>query len=89
LLAAALSLTDAGNPVAAQLLRDRIGRDLDPTALAQATTIISDSGAVKDVEQQIEALVESALDTLNHSNASAVAISELTRLATAMTRRQA
>jgi geranylgeranyl diphosphate synthase type I len=89
LLAAALSATDADNPDAAQRLRGRIGRDLDAAELAETTTIISDSGAVKVVEQQIDALVESALNTLTRSNATAAAKTELTRLATAMTRRQA
>jgi geranylgeranyl diphosphate synthase type I len=62
---------------------------LSPGDLAEIIAIIDDSGAVKDVEQQIDVLVESALATLADSNATPAAKSELTALATAMTRRQA
>jgi geranylgeranyl diphosphate synthase type I len=89
LLAAALDLTDTANPAAAQKIRERVGHDLSPGDLAEIIAIIDDSGAVKDVEQQIDVLVESALATLADSNATPAAKSELTALATAMTRRQA
>ena len=88
LLAAALDFADTNDPVAAQKLRDGIGHDLGPADLAEITGIIENSGAVQAVEQQIDGLVDSALTTLAASNATPAAKSELTDLATAMTRRQ-
>ena len=88
LLAAALDSADTNDPVAAQKLRDGIGHDLGPADLAEITGIIENSGAVQAVEQQIDGLVDSALTTLAASNATPAAKSELTDLATAMTRRQ-
>jgi geranylgeranyl diphosphate synthase type I len=88
LLAAALDFADTNDPVAAQRLRDGVGRDLGSADLAEITGIIENSGAVLAVEQQIDGLVDSALATLAASKATPAAKSELTDLATAMTRRQ-
>ncbi|WP_206186662.1 polyprenyl synthetase family protein [Williamsia sp. 1135] len=89
LLAAALNLSDIDNPAAAQVLRRRIGKNLDPAELAETTQIIHDSGAVARVESQIGELVESALITLFASSAPATAKADLAELATSMTQRRA
>lgn len=88
LLSAALGHLDAHDHTAADVLRERVGRALTADELAQTLDIITASGAVTEVEQQIEDLVSSALATLTASTATPAAKADLINLATAMTRRQ-
>lgn len=88
LLSAALGTLDATDRRAAEVLRGRVGRPHTAGELAETLAIITDSGAVTAVEQQINDLVTTALTTLNASSATPAAKQDLTGLATAMTRRK-
>ncbi|WP_413464508.1 polyprenyl synthetase family protein [Corynebacterium sp. 22KM0430] len=61
LLALALAATDERNPAAAEELRRGVGSPLDAPALARLSEIITESGALAEVERRISSLVDSGV----------------------------
>ncbi|SER37612.1 polyprenyl synthetase family protein [Corynebacterium cystitidis] len=61
LLSLALARADEADPTAAAALRAGVGTVTDPTDINKLATIIKDTGAVEQIEQQITTLTESGL----------------------------
>lgn len=89
LFAMALSRADSVDPSAAARLRAGIGTDLSDAEVDSLRRMITDLGAVDDVEKQIEQLTASALATLDASSATSEPKAQLTEMAIAATRRSA
>lgn len=87
LFAMALARADAADPAAAALLRTGIGTVLSESEVDTLRSVMTELGAVADVEARIDALVESASATLEASTATAVAKTRLTDMANAATTR--
>ncbi|WP_371830441.1 polyprenyl synthetase family protein [Antrihabitans cavernicola] len=87
LLAVALERADAESPDAAALLRRSIGTRLTETDVVTLRTVITDLGAVADVERRIDALTADGLDALDTSSATPAAKATLRQMADAATRR--
>ncbi|MFT4044784.1 MAG: polyprenyl synthetase family protein [Gordonia sp. (in: high G+C Gram-positive bacteria)] len=68
LLAIGLDRAHAHDPALAEQLRSVIGTDLSADELSVARGILVDVGAVHDVEQEIDALLDSAVDTLRRAD---------------------
>nr|WP_227983002.1 polyprenyl synthetase family protein [Nocardia spumae] len=89
LVAEALRRADATDPAAAQLLRDSLGADLSAEQVTALRTIITDLGAVDDVERRIGELTERGLTALAASAVTPEAGAKLRAMALAATRRVA
>ncbi|EEN88434.1 MULTISPECIES: polyprenyl synthetase family protein [Rhodococcus] len=87
LFAMALARADAADPAAAELLRNGIGTQLTDTEVDTLRQVITDLGAVTDVETQIDTLVEAAANALDSSTATAESKARLTDMAIAATKR--
>lgn len=87
LLAVALERADAESPDAAALLRRSIGTDLTDDEVADLRTVLTDLGAVDDVERRIDDLTRSGLDALEQSTATPAAKDTLRAMADSATRR--
>lgn len=89
LLARALARLDSKNPAAAQRLRDGVGRVSDPEQLHELAALVDTSGAVADVEADIERLTASGLAHLDKAGIDATVAETLGDLAVQATRRRA
>jgi geranylgeranyl diphosphate synthase type I len=84
LLAEAVELAEKSDPVAAELLRTSIGRELTDTHVKELCQVIESVGALAAVEHRIEVLTHKALAVLDAAPIDARAkagLSELARLA--------
>ena len=82
----ALALEHAPAEQAAEL-DEALGKELDPAAVERLRAIITDSGAEQRVEEMIDALVSTALSSLDRAGLDPYATSQLRSLAEAATRR--
>ncbi|MFC4602160.1 polyprenyl synthetase family protein [Rhodococcus kronopolitis] len=89
LFAEALLRADATDPAQAELLRRSIGTDLTEAQVQQLRGVITDLGAVDEVERRIAELTASGLQALDESAAEAAAKTRLREMALAATRRSA
>lgn len=89
LVAEALRRADATVPAAAELLRSSLGTDLSPDTVARLRALITELGAVDEVERRITDLTERGLSALEHSSATPEAKQRLRAMALAATKRVA
>ncbi|GAB2705380.1 polyprenyl synthetase family protein [Nocardia thraciensis] len=89
LVAEALRRADATAPAAANLLRTSLGTDLTPGEVTHLRTLITDLGAVDEVERRITDLTDRGLAALDTSSAAPEAKQRLRAMALAATRRVA
>ena len=89
LFALALAAADATDPAAAQLLRDGIGTDLSDEQVERMRAVMTELGAVDQVERRIAALTEEAFAALDASDATDEGKTMLRDWALAATRRTA
>ncbi|MFI9403892.1 polyprenyl synthetase family protein [Nocardia sp. NPDC052316] len=89
LLAEALTRADEADPAAAKLLRTSIGTDLAPEEVARLRAVITDLGAVDEVERRISELTEAGLAAIETSTATPAAKERLRAMALAATKRTA
>ncbi|WP_420753630.1 polyprenyl synthetase family protein [Rhodococcus sp. O3] len=89
LFALALAAADATDPAAAQLLRDGIGTDLSDEQVERMRAVMTELGAVDQVERRITALTEEAFAALDASDATDEGKTMLRDWALAATRRTA
>ncbi|MFI9505535.1 polyprenyl synthetase family protein [Nocardia sp. NPDC052566] len=89
LLADALQRADLTDPAAAALLRASIGTDLDADQVERIRALLTDLGAVDEVERRITELTEQGLAAIEASSATASAKEQLRAMALAATRRAA
>ena len=89
LLARSLSRLDDTDPAAAQRLRDGVGRVRDPEQLSELAALVEASGAVADVEADIERLTASGLAHLDQAGVDGTVAENLRNLAVRATRRRA
>ncbi|MDJ0393072.1 polyprenyl synthetase family protein [Rhodococcus sp. G-MC3] len=88
LMAVGLESADRGDTAAAAVLRTSLGAaDLSDYDIADVRTILTDLGAVDDVERRISALTERALSTLRTSTTAPAAARQLCDMAIAATQR--
>jgi geranylgeranyl diphosphate synthase, type I len=87
LIAEALRRADAADPAAATLIRTRIGTDLTPDDVTRLREVITDLGAVDDVERRIADLTDRGLAALAACSATPAAKERLEAMAVAATRR--
>ena len=89
LLAVALECADAVAPDRAEVLRRGIGTDLSDADVDRMRTILTELGAVDDVERRITELTESGLAALESSDTEPAAKAPLRAMADAATKRTA
>jgi geranylgeranyl diphosphate synthase, type I len=89
LLAEALQRADVNDPYAAKLLRTSIGTDLSADQVEHLRNVLTDLGAVDDVEHRIADLTEQGLAALETSSATSAIKEQLRAMALAATRRTA
>jgi geranylgeranyl diphosphate synthase, type I len=89
LLAEAVKLADASDPLAANLLRNSIGTDLSEAQVRELRDVIESVGALAAAEDRIAALTAHALATLQGAPVNAAAKAGLSELATRATNRSA
>jgi geranylgeranyl diphosphate synthase type I len=87
LVAEALQRADATDPAAAALLRTSIGADLSADQVEHLRGVITDLGAVDEVERRITELTEQGLAALESSTATPAAKERLRAMALAATSR--
>lgn len=87
LVADALRRADATDPAAAALLRASIGTELDPDQVARLRAVITELGAVDEVERRIAELTDKGLAAIEASSATPEAKERLRAMALAATRR--
>jgi geranylgeranyl diphosphate synthase type I len=87
LVALALQRADATDPAAARLLRAELGTALAPAQIERLRGVLTDLGAVDEVEARITELSERAHATLATAPVDAVAGEQLARMARAATSR--
>lgn len=87
LVAEALQRADATDPAAATLLRTSIGTDLSADQVERLRVLITELGAVDEVERRITELTEQGLAALVSSTATAEAKERLRAMAMAATSR--
>ncbi|WP_433663437.1 polyprenyl synthetase family protein [Nocardia sp. CA-128927] len=89
LLAEALVRADEADPAAAKLLRTSIGTDLDADEVAKLRDVITELGAVDEVERRITELTDAGLAAIETSTATPAAKERLRAMALAATKRAA
>ncbi|MEV0342296.1 polyprenyl synthetase family protein [Nocardia sp. NPDC050713] len=89
LLAEALRRADATDPSAAHLLRTSIGTDLGAEDVTRLRAVLTELGAVDDVEHRIADLTDRGLAAIDSSSATPAAKEQLRGMALAATRRTA
>ncbi|MBO0856687.1 MAG: polyprenyl synthetase family protein [Nocardia sp.] len=89
LIAEALRRADATDPAAAAELRAALGTDLSDEQVTRLRRVISDLGAVADVERRITELTDRGLSALSGSSVRPEAGDRLREMALAATRRVA
>ncbi|MEV0250600.1 polyprenyl synthetase family protein [Nocardia sp. NPDC050712] len=89
LLAEALRRADATDLAAAKLLRTSIGTDLSADEVERLRAVLTELGAVDDVESRIADLTERGLAAIETSTATTTAKQSLRAMALAATRRTA
>ncbi|MCM6773352.1 polyprenyl synthetase family protein [Nocardia sp. CDC159] len=89
LIAEALRLADASDPTAAKLIRSSLGTDLSTDEVAGLRAVITELGAVAEVERRITDLTERGLAALEGSSAAEPAKRRLHAMAVAATARVA
>ncbi|MET7772911.1 polyprenyl synthetase family protein [Nocardia sp. NPDC005366] len=89
LLAEALQRADATDPLAAKLLRTSLGTDLSADEVARLRAVLTELGAVDDVERRIAELTDRGLAAVETSSATPSAKKTLRAMALAATRRTA
>ncbi|WP_141813180.1 polyprenyl synthetase family protein [Nocardia bhagyanarayanae] len=89
LLAEALRRADATDPSAAHLLRTSIGTDLGAEDVSRLRAVLTELGAVDDVEHRIADLTDRGLAAIDSSSATPAAKEQLRGMALAATRRTA
>ncbi|MGW0252578.1 polyprenyl synthetase family protein [Nocardia goodfellowii] len=89
LLAEALRRADATDVAAAKLLRTSIGTDLSADDVERLRAVLTELGAVDDVETRIADLTERGLAAIDNSSATESAKQSLRAMALAATRRTA
>ncbi|MGV9679386.1 polyprenyl synthetase family protein, partial [Nocardia sp. NPDC003482] len=87
LIAEALRRADATDPTAAKLLRDCLGTELTAEEVTGLRAMITDLGAVDEVERRIEDLTDRGLDALERSSATPEAKRRLHAMAVSATKR--
>ncbi|MEV1063738.1 polyprenyl synthetase family protein [Streptomyces sp. NPDC050263] len=87
LLATALKRADERNPQAAAFLRATIGTDLTDDDLARVRAVLTDVGAVDDIEREIARRADQALAVLEASSATSTAKQQLAAMAIKATQR--
>ncbi|KES08618.1 geranylgeranyl pyrophosphate synthase [Streptomyces toyocaensis] len=87
LLATALQRADARDPRAAAFLRATIGTDLGDDDLARVRAVLTDVGAVRHIEREIERRTDRAMAVLEASSATGLAKQQLAAMATKATQR--
>ncbi len=89
LIAEALRHADADDPAAAKLLRASLGTNLSADEVIDLRALITELGAVEDVEQRITDLTDRGLSALESSSARPEAKRRLHAMAVAATKRVA
>ncbi|MET8652330.1 polyprenyl synthetase family protein [Nocardia aurea] len=89
LLAEALQRADATDPLSAKLLRTSLGTDLGAEEVERVRAVLTDLGAVDDVERRIADLTDRGLAAIETSSATSSAKKTLRAMALAATRRTA
>ncbi|WP_431950256.1 polyprenyl synthetase family protein [Nocardia lijiangensis] len=89
LLAEALRRADATDPSAAHLLRTSIGTDLGAEDVTRLRAVLTELGAVDEVERRIADLTDRGLAAVDSSSATPAAKEQLRGMALAATRRTA
>ncbi|WP_378739300.1 polyprenyl synthetase family protein [Nocardia brasiliensis] len=89
LLAEALRRADQTDPAAAKLLRTSIGTDLGPDEVARLRAVLTELGAVDEVERRITELTDAGLAAIETSAATPAAKERLRAMALAATKRAA
>nr|WP_228000978.1 polyprenyl synthetase family protein [Nocardia australiensis] len=89
LVAEALRRADTTNPAAAALLRTSLGTDLTADRVEHLRVVLTELGAVDEVERRIADLTEQGLTAIESSAATAAAKEHLRGMALAVTRRTA
>lgn len=89
LLAEALRRADQTDPAAAKLLRTSIGTDLGPDEVARLRAVLTELGAVDEVERRITELTDAGLAAIETSAATPGAKERLRAMALAATKRAA
>ncbi|WP_416382331.1 polyprenyl synthetase family protein [Nocardia transvalensis] len=89
LVAEALRRADGTDPTAAKLLRTSLGTDLSPDEVTRLRAVITELGAVDDVERRITDLTDRGLSALDSSSATPEAKQRLRTMASAATKRVA
>lgn len=87
LVAVALAKADRTAPAIAHLLRSSIGTDLDDPDLERIRAVLTDLGAVAEVERRIAELTDRALTVLDKSSAMEPAKTRLREMAVSATTR--
>ncbi|WP_240661121.1 MULTISPECIES: polyprenyl synthetase family protein [unclassified Streptomyces] len=87
LLATALKRADARDPSAAAFLRAKIGTDLTEGDLARVRAVLTDVGAVRHIEREIQRRADQAIAVLEASSAAGLAKQQLAAMATKVTQR--
>ena len=89
LLGLGLSRADAHDPALGDTLRSMIGTELSADELATARGILTDVGAVADVERTIDTLLDSAVTTLESTDIDDAVYTDLVAVARRMAHRDA
>ncbi|MFQ6393840.1 polyprenyl synthetase family protein [Nocardia sp. KC 131] len=89
LIAEALQRADSIDPAAATLLRTSLGTDLSADQVAHLRAVLTDLGAVDEVERRISDLTEQGLAAIESSSATAAMKEQLRAMALSATRRAA
>ncbi|MFD0362525.1 polyprenyl synthetase family protein [Nocardia sp. GCM10030253] len=89
LIAEALQRADSTDPAAATLLRTSIGTDLTADQVEHLRAVLTDLGAVDEVERRITDLTEQGLAAIESSSATQATKEQLRAMALAATRRAA
>ncbi|WP_069165093.1 polyprenyl synthetase family protein [Nocardia altamirensis] len=89
LVAEALQRADATDPAAAKLLRTSLGTDLGADEVERLREVLTELGAVDEVERRISELTEAGLAAIEASTATPAAKERLRAMALAATKRAA
>ncbi|MFG1797952.1 polyprenyl synthetase family protein [Nocardia sp. NPDC049149] len=89
LVAEALQRADATDPAAAKLLRTSLGTDLGADEVERLREVLTELGAVDEVERRIGELTEAGLAAIEASTATSAAKERLRAMALAATKRAA
>lgn len=89
LLALGLARADERDPALGDALRSVLGTELSPDELTSARGILTDVGAVADIERTIDTLLDSAITTLENTDIDDAVYTDLVDVARRMAHRNA